>query len=240
MWVMGSEAADISACSALPGSGKAKEPLGAARKVPYSQMPWAVVALPLDGMPQVSKPWFVVPAVSICTSPCSTACLGKAPHPGPECTAGCTCPHPMARKMVREWSESSPPSSSFALAKRFMPVRAQSKSSQPTHTFLRHICGHFNCSHCPGWSGGDRWEPTDTMTWMQGIHLLAPGTNQRSVEPPQDQAGCPHMRTPSGPSQGPAIDNLRSSPQVILWHLVINSPELATEVENRLVPYLNM
>ena len=58
MWVMGLETADISACSALPVSGKAKEQLGAARKVPHSQMPWTVRALLLDGTPQVSKPWF--------------------------------------------------------------------------------------------------------------------------------------------------------------------------------------
>lgn len=58
MWVMGLETADISVCSALPVSGKAKEQLGAARKVPHSQMPWTVRALLLDGTPQVSKPWF--------------------------------------------------------------------------------------------------------------------------------------------------------------------------------------
>lgn len=144
MWVMGSEAADISVCSALPGSGKAKEPLGDARKVPRSQMPWAVVALLLDGMPQVSKPW-----------------SASAPAPAPLPAWGgvliqgqnallVACVPIQWPGMVGEWSESLPPSSSFALAKRFVLAGAQSKNSQPPHTFLRDICGHFNSSHCPG------------------------------------------------------------------------------------------
>lgn len=58
MWVMCPETVGISAWSALPVSGKAKEPPVAARKVLHSQMPWAVVALLLDGTPQVSKLWF--------------------------------------------------------------------------------------------------------------------------------------------------------------------------------------